>query len=55
MKEKKQKTKMTKKQELDILRNIKEEIEEYVEEIDDRNSIKIQCIKSDMQKILRRR
>ena len=46
---------ITKKEELDILRNMKQEIEEYIEMIDDRNSLKLQNIKSDMQKILRRR
>ena len=51
MKEKK----LSKKEEIEILRNMKEELEEYIEGIDDRNSIKIQHIKSDMQKILRRR
>ena len=33
----------------------RKEIEEYIETIDDRNSLKLQNIKSDMQKILRRR
>lgn len=51
MKEKK----LSKKEEIEILRNMKEELEEYIEGIDDRNSIKIQHIKSDMQKILRKR
>lgn len=51
MKEKK----LSKKEEIEILRNMKEELEEYIEGIDDRNSIKLQFIKSDMQKILRRR
>lgn len=46
---------ITKKEELNILRNMKQEIEEYIEMIDDRNSLKLQNIKSDMQKILRRR
>ena len=51
MKEKK----LSKKEEIEILKNMKEELEEYIESIDDRNSIKLQFIKSDMQKILRRR
>lgn len=54
MKEMRNKRNITKKEELDILRNMKQEIEEYIETIDDRNSIKIQTIKSDMQKILKR-
>ena len=34
--------------------HILKELKEYIESIDDRNSIKIQTIKSDMQKILKR-
>lgn len=55
MKEMRNKRNITKKEELDILRNMKQEIEEYIETIDDRNSLKLQNIKSNMQKILRRR
>lgn len=47
--------KLSKKEEIEILRNMKEQIEEYIEMIDDRNSLKLQCIKSDMNKILKKR
>lgn len=48
-------TKLNKKEEMQILKSIKNELEEYIESIDDRNSVKLQCIKSDMNKILRKR
>ena len=48
-------TKLNKKEEIQILKNIKKELEEYIDTIDDRNSIKLQSIKSDMNKILRKR
>lgn len=47
--------KISKKQEIQILKGIKKDIEDYVNNIDDRNSIKLQYIKSDMQKILKKR
>ena len=34
--------------------HILKELKEYIESIDDRNSIKIQTMKSDMQKILKK-
>lgn len=39
---------------IDELKRQKEELEQYIEMIDDRNSIKLQKVKDDMAKILKK-
>lgn len=39
---------------IDELKRQKEELEQYIEMIDDRNSIKLQKVKDDMVKILKK-
>ena len=39
---------------IDELKKQKEELEQYIEMIDDRNSIKLQKVKDDMVKILKK-